>query len=119
MDAAADRDCTPMDAPMTETDIMSDFFAGVMQLAGEAQRKLTGKRLVRGGSQALAFAVEAGLRPQAYYTVAEVAMFTGVPRATLYREHSEGRLFWKCPKGSSKGALVSVREVDRWMEENA
>ena len=49
------------DTSVTETDVMSDFFAGVMQLAAEAQQRLTGKRALRCGSEAMAVAVEAGL----------------------------------------------------------
>lgn len=101
-----------------DADVMSDFFSGVMQLAAEAQRRLTGSRIVRGGSRALAMAVEAGLPPQMAYSVAETSSYTGIPRSTLYREHDEGRIAFLVPRGNERGAMIRVEEVDRWMEEN-
>ncbi len=102
----------------TDADVMADFFEAVMQAAGDALQKLTGKRVCRAGSQALAMAVEAGLKPQMAYTVAETARYTGVDRQTLYKERDAGRIQMVIPKGADKGARISVFEVDRWMEEN-
>lgn len=108
-----------MSAPaVTEADVLSGFFAGVMQLAAEAQRSLTGARMVRGGSRCLAWAVEAGLPPQMAYTVAETARYTGLPRSTLYTEHEAGRLAFVVPRGAERGAVIRVEEMDRWMEES-
>ena len=71
------------------------------------------------GSRALAFAVEAGLKPQMAYTVAETAKYTGIDVKTLYEERNAGRLRMVLPKGNSKGNRITVDEMDRWMEENA
>lgn len=71
------------------------------------------------GSRALAFAVEAGLRPQMAYSVAETARYSGIDAKTLYEERSAGRLRMVLPKGNSKGNRITVDEMDRWMEENA
>lgn len=103
---------------MTEADVLSGFFSGVMQLAADAQRSLTGARMVRGGSRCLAWAVEAGLPPQMAYTVAETARYTGLPRSTLYAEHEAGRLAFVVPRGAERGAVIRVEEMDRWMEES-
>ena len=103
----------------TEADVLSGFFAGVMQLAADAQRSLTGSRMVRGGSRCLAMAVEAGLPPQMAYTVAETARYTGVSRSALYAEHEAGRLAFVAPRGAERGAVIRVEEMDRWMEESA
>lgn len=99
-------------------EVMSDFFAGVMQLAADAQRRITGKASVRGGSRSLAMAVEAGFEPRLTYKVSEAARFTGIDRQTIYREHEAGRLELVIPRGSERGARVSVDELDRWIEEN-
>lgn len=106
------------DTSVTETDVMSDFFAGVMQLAADAQQRLTGKRALRCGSEAMAVAVEAGFPPRMAYSVKEVSEFTGISRSQLYKEHDAGRLRWVIPAGSTKGAVISVAEIDRWMAEN-
>lgn len=106
-----------MSAPVTtEADVLSGFFAGVMELAADAQRSLTGSRMVRGGSRCLAMAVEAGLPPQMAYTVAETARYTGINRSALYAEHEAGRLAFVVPRGQERGAVIRVEEMDRWME---
>ena len=102
----------------TEADVLSGFFAGVMQLAADAQRRVTGSRMVRGGSRCLAMAVEAGLPPQMAYTVAETARYTGISRSALYAEHDAGRLAFVVPRGQERGAVIRVEEMDRWMEES-
>lgn len=107
-----------MAAEATAPEVMSDFFSGVMQLAADAQRRLTGSRMVRGGSRALAMAVEAGLDPKLAYTVTETARYSGISRSTLYSEHEAGRIAFVAPRGADRGFLVRVEEVDRWMEEN-
>ena len=109
-----------MSAPATtEADVLSAFFGSVMQFAAEAQRSLTGSRMVRGGSRCLAMAVEAGLPPQMAYSVAETARYTGVSRSALYAEHDAGRLSFVVPRGQERGAVIRVEEMDRWMEESA
>lgn len=102
----------------TETDVLSGFFAGVMELAADAQRSLTGSRMVRGGSRCLAMAVEAGLPPQMAYTVSQTETYTGLDRSTLYDEMNAGRLAYVLPRGKDKGRVIRVEEMDRWMEEN-
>ena len=103
---------------MTESDVVSAFLSGVMTLAADLQRSLTGARMVRGGSRCLAWAVEAGLPPQMAYTVAETARYTGLAKSTLYDEINAGRLASVLPRGSEKGRVIRVEEMDRWMEEN-
>lgn len=103
---------------MTETDVLSEFFSGVMGLAADAQRLLSGARMVRGGSRCLAWAVEAGLPPQMAYTVAQTEKYTGIDRSTLYDEMNAGRLSYVLPRGKDKGRVIRVEEMDRWMEEN-
>lgn len=117
--------CPTMDAAdgctrntLSEADVLGEFFDGFIQLAADARKKLGGKRTLSHGSRALAFAVEIGLPPKMAYTVKEVAEITGVSRSQLYKEHDAGRLKWIIPAGSSKGAVVSVEEIDRWMEES-
>ena len=77
---------------LTDADVLSQFFSNVMVFAADAQRSLTGARMVRGGSRCLAWAVEAGLPPQMAYTVAQTARYTGLTKSTLYDEINAGRL---------------------------
>jgi hypothetical protein len=102
-----------------QDEALSDFFGDLMQLAADAQRRLTGRGLARGGSEALAMAVEAGLPPQMAYSVEQTSSYTGVPKSTLYAEHDAWRIEFICPRDKQKGYLVRVEEVDRWMKENA
>ena len=106
------------DPPAADADVMAGFFEAVMQAAGDALQKLTGKRASRGGSRALAMAVEAGLPPQMAYTVAETARYTGIDKQTFYKERDAGRIQMVMPRGAEKGWRITVAEVDRWMEEN-
>ncbi len=69
------------------------------------------------GSEALGYAVAAGLPPQMAYTVKETSKYTGVSVSQLYCERNEGRMRFMLPEGNSRGALISVKEVDRWMRE--
>ena len=111
----------PVSAPSpaaTEADVLSEFFSGVMRLAADAQRRLTGSRMVRGGSRCLAMAVEADLPPQMAYTVSQTVRYTGLSRSTLYDEINAGRLASVLPRGSERGRVIRVEEMDRWMEEN-
>ena len=103
---------------MIEADVLSEFFSNVMRFAAEAQRNLTGARMVRGGSRCLAWAVEAGLPPQMAYTVADTARYTGISKSAIYDEINSGRLASVLPRGSEKGRVIRVEEMDRWMEEN-
>ena len=66
------------------------------------------------GSQALKFAVRAGLQPQMAYTVSETSKYTGVSASTLYAENRAGRLPFKTV--GSRNALIRVVDVDKWME---
>lgn len=66
------------------------------------------------GSQALKFAVQAGLQPQMAYSVVETARYTGVSPSTLYAENKAGRLPFKTI--GSRNALIRVVDVDKWME---
>lgn len=66
------------------------------------------------GSQALKFAVRAGLQPQMAYTVSETSKYTGVSASTLYAENKAGRLPFKTI--GSRNALIRVVDVDKWME---
>lgn len=66
------------------------------------------------GSQALKFAVMAGLQPQMAYTVSETSRYTGVSASTLYAENKAGRLPFKTV--GSRNALIRVVDVDKWME---
>lgn len=70
------------------------------------------------GSKALAYAVAAGLPPRMSYTVSETAVYTGVDYQLLNKEHREGRLAYVMPAGATKGARITVDEVDRWMKAN-
>lgn len=103
---------------MTEADVVSAFLSGVMTLAADLQRSLTGARMVRGGSRCLAWAVEAGLPPQMAYTVADTARYTGISKSAIYDEINSGRLASVLPRGSERGRVIRVEEMDRWMEEN-
>ena len=64
-------------------------------------------------SQALKFAVAAGLPPRMAYSVRDTALYSGVSRKTIYAEHSAGRLRFKTV--GKKNALIPVSEMDRWM----
>lgn len=70
-------------------------------------------------SEALGFAIAAGLPPKMAYTVSETAKYTGVSIQQIYREHDAGRIEFVIPFGNQKGARIRVKEVDRWMRENA
>lgn len=105
-------------ATAAEADILSAFFESVMQFAADAQHSLTGARMVRGGSRCLAWAVKAGLPPQMAYTVAQTARYTGLSKSAIYDEINSGRLASVLPRGSEKGRVIRVEEMDRWMEEN-
>lgn len=74
---------------------------------------------VPAGSRSLQFAVEAGLEKHELYSVADTALYLGVPRDTLDDEHKAGRLKYVMPKCHTRGAYISVDEVDRWIEANA
>lgn len=67
-------------------------------------------------SRALQFAKAAGLKPQIAYTVRQTELYSGVPRSTLYTEHRAGRLKFKTI--GKRNALITVAELDRWMNEN-
>lgn len=69
-------------------------------------------------SQALRFAVAAGLPPQMTYTVRETAKYLGINYQALRSEHQAGRLRYVLPNGSSRGGRIAVAEVDRWIKEN-
>ena len=51
-----------------------------------------------------------------YYTVAEVADATGVPRRTIYSAMSAGLLAYVTPNGGTRGRRVRASDVDAWLE---
>lgn len=51
-----------------------------------------------------------------YYTVAEVAEMTGIPRRTIYDAMSAGRLAYVVPNGGTRGRRVRERDVAEWLE---
>lgn len=67
-------------------------------------------------SKALGFAVAAGLPPRWAYSVDETARYTGVPASVLMDEMGAGRLHATKAQGRRRGAVLTVGEVDRWME---
>lgn len=67
-------------------------------------------------STALKFAIAAGLKPQIAYTVKETALYTGLSTTVLYDEHKNGRLKFKVV--GKRNALITVKEMDRWIDEN-
>ena len=67
-------------------------------------------------SRALQFAIAAGLKPQMAYTVRQTALYSGVPRSTPYAAPKAGRLQFQTY--GKRNALISVEELDRWMNEN-
>ena len=67
-------------------------------------------------SRALQFAIAAGLKPQMAYTVRQTALYSGVPRSTLYAEYRAGRL--QLTTYGKRNALITVKEFDRWLDEN-
>lgn len=69
-------------------------------------------------SQALSFAVAAGLPPRMAYTFSETSRYTGVDVKTLYEEERSGRLHSVTPRGQVKGKRIMVTEMDRWFNEN-
>lgn len=79
----------------------------------ERFRKRMGELQPYLGSESLQFALAAGFRPQMAYTVAQTAEYSGVPKATLYEEHREGRIRFKSI--GKRNALIPVTEMDRWM----
>lgn len=94
-----------------------ELLGAARDLIEGANRAYQAKRLPC-GSRALAFAVEAGFKPQMAYTVDQTVLYTGISRKTLYAEHSAGRLKFISPAPNSKGSRIAVDEMDRWMEAN-
>ncbi len=70
-------------------------------------------------SEALKFAVAAGLKPQMSYTVSDTAKYTGLNYQQLLREGKAGRLAIITPDGQTRSGRIKVTEVDRWMRENS
>lgn len=64
-------------------------------------------------SEALRFAVAAGLPPRMAYSVKDTARYSGVSLRTIYAEHRAGRLKFKTV--GKRKALIAVSEMDRWM----
>lgn len=60
-------------------------------------------------------AVEAKLPDKPYYTIAEIAEATGIPRTTLDVERRAGRLKSFLPDGQQRGILVKCDWFDAWM----
>lgn len=51
-----------------------------------------------------------------YYTVAEVAGATGLPKRTIYAAMSAGLLAYVTPNGGTRGRRVRERDVAAWLE---
>lgn len=51
-----------------------------------------------------------------YYTVADVAEMTGIPRRTIYAAMSAGLLAYVKPNGGKRGRRVRERDVAAWLE---
>ena len=97
-------------------DPISEFETGMKELGANLRAKI--KELEPYvGSEALKFAMAAGLPPQMAYTVPQTALYSGVSKATLYEEHSAGRLKFKTL--GKRNALITVTEMDRWMGEES
>ena len=100
-----------------KTSSVADMLDVAQRLIAEANQTYHAVRLPC-GSRALAFAVEAGLKPKMAYTVAETARYSGVDVKTLYEERSAGRLHMIIPLDAEKGYRIAVDEMDRWMAES-
>lgn len=66
-------------------------------------------------SAALEAAMRAGFPPKMTYTVGETARFTGISEDSIRRENAAGRLKFIIPEGATRGAVIRVEEIDRWM----
>ena len=51
-----------------------------------------------------------------YYTVAEVAEATGIPRRTIYDAIKAGLLRALTPNGAKRGMRTTEAWVDEWLE---
>ena len=51
-----------------------------------------------------------------YYTVAEVAEITGIPKRTIYAAMSAGLLAYTTPNGGKRGRRVRECDVAAWLE---
>ena len=51
-----------------------------------------------------------------YYTVAEVAEITGIPRRTIYAAMSAGLLAYVRPNGGTRGKRTTEAWVSAWLE---
>ena len=51
-----------------------------------------------------------------YYTVAEVAEITGIPRRTIYAAMSSGLLAYVTPNGGTRGMRTTEAWVSAWLE---
>lgn len=69
-------------------------------------------------SNALDFAVAAGMPRKMAYPIADVAEITGVNKSVLYHEIDAGRLHPILRHGQKRGWLVRVEEIDRWIAES-
>lgn len=64
-------------------------------------------------------ATAAGLPSKLMYTVAETALYTGIPRSSLYGEYKAGRLKATKARGKRNGTYISPEAIDAWVEENS
>lgn len=97
---------------------LKEFYAKVEKALGELMGELSEKPYPA-GSRALQFAVEAGLRKKAFYSVKDTARYLGVSREVLDAEHAAGRIRYMLPRCNERGAYIHVDEVDRWIEANS
>ena len=104
-------------ADTTYRDALIDFKRQLDSIYEDFERR-TREQPAPCGSRALAYATACGLKPRMSYTVSETAAYSGIDYQVLNREHREGRLAYVMPAGQTKGARITVEEMDRWMREN-
>lgn len=61
-------------------------------------------------------AADAGYPDKRFYTLAEVAAITGIPRSAVDRARRELRLAAELPQGCKRGYLTAPEWVDTWLE---
>ena len=70
-------------------------------------------------SVSIQFAMANGLPAKMAYTISEVSLFSGMSQWSIRNEEKQGRLKFFLPEGSSRGALISVKELDRYFAQHA
>lgn len=111
-----------LEAPVEERqarEAVAKFMVDVKDSMKALEQALAAQKPLPCGSRLLSFAIESGLPPQMAYSVTETAKYTGIKFQTLYGEINAGRLHTIIPKGNERGALISVDEMERWVQENS